>query len=128
MGVEVPTTDAGARSATYLIGDKYLTFRTYYSSGQQDLWLLDIYDYDGNPLIVGIAILPGSDNVIKGHGDTLNGFQLYVLNMDTLPVGDVKALGESLHLIAYAPGEENAYQNGDPLLTIDESLLVENTP
>lgn len=115
MSVVIPVNNDGARRVTVEISEQRLTFRTYFSTGQANMWLLDIYDNDAAPLIVGINLVPGSDNVLKGHGDVLNGFQLYVLTFDdhyTAPT----ALGTTVGLIMYAPGEENLFSPGDPLL------------
>ena len=119
----IPMTPDGARRVTVEVGGKRILFRTYYSAGQEGQWLLDLYDTDNTPLITGIALVPGSDNVIKGQGDILNGYQLYVLTF-TEYYKRPDALGNSLILLMYAPGEENLYQTGDPLMTIGRKWIL----
>jgi len=121
MPVTIPVTPDAARRVTCEIGGKRITFRTSFSDGQANQWLLDLYDEDDTPLITGISLQPGSDNVIKGQGDTLHGYQLYVLAMDDNPTAP-EALGNTLHLIMYAPGEENLFQPGDPLLHLGRTI------
>ncbi len=117
MPAVVPLTDYGARSVTIVSAGRYLKFRTYYTYGQIPVWLMDVMNLDNLPLITGIALVPGSDNVFKGMGDTLNGFQLYILAMDNMPEA-MNALGNTLYAILYEPGEENLYIPGDPMMAI----------
>ena len=123
MPVSIPITPDGARRVTCEIGGKRITFRTYFSDGQENQWLLDLYDEDDTPLIVGISLQPGSNNVIKGQGDILYGFQLYVLAMDDDPTAP-NAPGNTLFLLMYAPGEENLYSPGDPLLHLGRTISL----
>lgn len=122
MPTIIPMTADGARRVTVEVAGKRITFRTYYSVGQSPVWLLDLFDTDGTPLITGIALWPGSDNVLKGHGDTLNGYQLFVFATDDNP-SSPNALGQSVTLWMYEPGEENLFSPGDPLLYIQKTIL-----
>lgn len=120
MPVAIPVTNDGARRVTVELAGQRLTFRTYFSTGQKSMWLLDVYNDENVQLIAGINLVPGSDNVLKGHGDTLDGYQLYVLTMDenyNLPT----ALGSTVILMMYVPGEENLYSTGDPLLYLNSA-------
>lgn len=113
----LPVDSTGARVITVNTGYDILSFRTYYMAGEEPLWLCDIYDAAGNELITGLALVPGSDNILKGQGDKLEKYQLYVLLTDNQP-GDLDALGKYLQLILYLPGEVNDNIPGDPLLTV----------
>ena len=123
MPVIIPTTTDGDRKVTCEIGGQHFVFRTYWTTGQESIWLLDIFDINEEPLMVGLAILPGSDNILKGHGDTMKGYQLFVLAMDNKP-GDPEALSNTVLLIMYSPGEENWFMPGDPLIDIDTNLTI----
>ena len=115
--ITLPVTSDGARTFTLNTGMDIFTFRTYYSVGQENYWLLDVFNENGDNLITGLALVPGSDNLLKGQGDAMEGYQLYALLLDN-NAGDLNALGNGLQLIFYFPGEENLYRTGDPLLTI----------
>lgn len=119
----IPLTSDGARTVTVETGTNLLTFRTYYSYGQESDWLLDISDVDGNALITGMKLTPGSNSVIKGHGDTLEEYQLYVLLMEGTATS-INAPGNNLYLILYLPGEENLYRAQDPMDLIGKRQLV----
>ena len=123
MPVVIPMTPDGARRVTCSVGGRRIVFRSYYSAGQDRKWLLDLYDIDETPLITGIALVPGSDNVIIGQGDTLNGYQLYVLASDNYPY-EKEALGNTLNLLMYSPGEENWFNPGDPMMHIGRTILL----
>lgn len=115
--ITLPVNSSGARLFSVNTGTDIFAFRTYYTAGETPLWLMDIYDGDGVELLTGLALVPGSDNLLKGHGDKLEGCQLYVLLLEN-EQGDMDALGKYLQLIWYNPGEENLVSSGDPLSTI----------
>lgn len=118
MPVLIPLTADGARSFNIKTNSDVFYMRTYYSDGQTPMWLLDIMDAEQNPLIMGLKLVPGSENIIKGHGDKMAGYQLYVYLEHGEP-GAVEALGDTLFLVLYYPGEENLFSVGDPLLNIE---------
>ena len=118
--IELPVNSAGARRVRVNTGagGGVFTFRTHYSYGQNQMWLLDIIDAGGNLLAGSLPLVPGSDNILKGQGDVLEGYQLYVFLEEGRDGGNPEALGVTLRLVWYNPGEENLYQTGDPLDTI----------
>lgn len=118
MPVEIPLTSDGARNFNINTGLDVFYMRTYYSDGQTPMWLLDIMDAEQNPLIMGLKLVPGSENIIKGHGDKMEGYQLYVY-LDYGSPGDTEALGDTLRLVLYYPGEENLFDVGDPLMNVE---------
>lgn len=113
----IPVTDDGDRRFIIDTGADLLSLRTYYSDGEQSYWLLDIHDINENPLITGIALVPGADNILKSQGDILEGYQLYI-RLSENKASDLDALGKYLHLILYLPGEENPHKSDDPLMLI----------
>ena len=58
-------TDGESVYSCYLY-DKTYNFRLYYLKGQSAHWYLDISDSDNQPLSVGIPIVPGAYNTLKG--------------------------------------------------------------
>jgi len=103
----LPVTNAGARAFTINVGDAVFVMRTYFIAGQEDTWKLDVLDADNNPLAVGISLVPGADNLFKGLGDTLKGFQLYVFQ-EGATIGP-ESLGVELNLVLFMPSEENPF-------------------
>ena len=120
MPVEIPATPSGERFVTVNVGPDIFIFRTYFAEGQDRHWLLDILDGQSNPLVSGINLVPGVDNLLKGRGDTLQGYQLY-LSLIEGSEKDLEALGNTMALIWFNPGEENPAQPGDPLDLIGAS-------
>lgn len=118
--IELPVTSDGSRSLAINTGRDYLSFKSYFTAGQKNNWLLDIRDGNLNPLLSGVTLVPGSDNVLKGQGDNLAGYQLYVHLDEQADPGDPNGLGLYLRLVLYNPEEENLYKNGDPIEHLEE--------
>lgn len=121
MPVEIPVTPAGERVVSVNVGPDIFIFRTYYAAGQDRHWLLDISDGQENPLITGINLTPGVDNLLKGMGDTLDGYQLHLVVAEGTEK-DLEAPGNTMFLVWYNPGEENPFKPLDPMDTIGTDL------
>jgi len=121
MPLEIPITPDGERFVTMNVGPDTFIFRTYFASGQDDHWLLDIQDSQGSPLVSGINLVPGVDNLLKGHGDVLDGYQLHCLVLFSSAAAP-EAPGNTMFLIWLNPGEENPFVNLDPMETIGTDL------
>jgi len=67
--------------------DTFNRFRTYTSYGMDAAHvLLDVMDVDGNPIRSGINMVPGGDNLLKGHTDDI---KINVLDITPrLPIGE----------------------------------------
>jgi len=118
----IPVTPAGERTVTVNVGPDIFIFRTYFVSGQDDHWLLDIKDGQENPLITGINLAPGINNLLKGMGDALEGYQLLLL-ADAGTEKDPEAPGNTMFLFWFNPGEENPFITLDPMETIGTEWL-----
>ena len=127
MPVNIPITAAGARRIRVSVGPERFVFRSYYVTGQERHWLLDIFDGQGRPLISGVNLVPGVDNLLKGHGNVLDGHALHVLAKSGTEK-NLDAPGKSLTLLWFTPGEKNPYESGDPLETVGEQLWSWPTP
>lgn len=117
MPVLIPVNSDGNREIQVPLGDAVYRFRTYYSTGQHDGWLLDIFDADGAPLLVGLRITPGAPNILKGQGDRFRDVQLAVAVISGSEA-DRDALGHGTFLVWYGPGERNDFVIGDPMIDI----------
>jgi len=117
MPVTIPITTDGARRITVNVGPERFIFRTYFVRGQDQHWLLDILDEQERPLISGINLVPGVDNLLKGMGDALEGYQLHVL-LSSGSEKDLDAPGNTMALVWFNPGEENPFTSPDPMEAI----------
>ena len=123
MPIEIPVTPAGERAVSVNVGPDVFIFRTYFVSGQDDHWLLDILDGQETPIISGINLAPGIDNLLKGRGDALEAFQLLLLADPSGTEKDPEAPGNSMFLVWFNPGEENPFITLDPMETIGTGYL-----
>jgi len=105
MPTEIPCTSAGSRKFIIDAGPEYLSLRTYYSIGMEPVWFLDIESLDGTPLAVGLPILPGSANLLRGQGDRLDGYCIQAVLLDG-EQGDPEGLGDKLRLLFWGQEEE----------------------
>ncbi len=121
MPVEIPLTPAGERTVSVNVGPEVLTFRTYYAKGQERHWLLDIRDRQDAPLISGINLVPGVDNLLKGRGEVLEGRQLHLL-VERGSEQDLEAPGNTMTLVWFNPGEDNPFHPEDPMDTIGTNV------
>lgn len=117
----IPITPAGERTVTVNVGPDVFMFRTYFVFGQDQHWLLDIMDGQENALVSGVNLVPGVDNLLKGHGDVLEGYQLNV-TVASGSVKDLEAPGNTFFAVWFNPGEENWIRPGDPMDTIGTDL------
>lgn len=121
MASYLPVSSDGTRRFSVVTGSGTYNFRSYFVSGAGTRWVLDIHDSDGVPLLVGIALLPGSRNLLAGQGDTFGGSRLFALLTEG-SAGDPEALGTTLHLLWLEPGEESPFPDLDPMDTIPARL------
>ena len=127
MPVFIPVTAAGERSVTVNVGPEIFTFRTYYAAGQDRHWLLDISDSQQRRLMAGINLTPGVDNLIKGMGEVLDGYQLHLV-VDEGSEKDPEAPGNTMFLVWFNPGEKNPFVSWDPMELIGNNLWYERRP
>ena len=122
MPVEIPLSPAGERFVTVNVGPEIFIFRTYCTYGADSHWLLDIRNSQNQPLISGINLVRGADNLLKGRGDTLEGYQLYLV-VHRGSEKDLNAPGNTMALIWFNPGEVNPFLPQDPMETIGSDML-----
>ena len=117
MPIEIPVTPAGERFVTVNVGPAVFVFRTYFVYGADQHWLLDIMDGQSSALISGINLVPGVDNLLKGMGDALEGYSLYLMVFEGSEK-DMEAPGNTMALVWFNPDEENPFGPLDPMETI----------
>jgi hypothetical protein len=118
MPTLIPLNSQGNRTITVdTRGGGLYSFRSYFSMGIYDGWFVDIADSVGTDLLLGIRVVPGCPNLLKGQGDRFPGRQLACVVLsgrETAP----DALGNGTYLVWFNPGEVNPFVIGDPLLEI----------
>lgn len=123
----IPLNSEGDRVIYVSIANATLVLRTYWTTGQTPTWTMDISDFDGINLINGINLVTGAENVLKGQGDILNGWQMY-LYQTAADYTSSNALGNTLFCWIYSPGEEHFSLVGDPLIfTNFDNILARST-
>lgn len=118
MPALLPVTSDGDRLVRVATASGEFQFRTHYTRGQHDGWLVDIHGPAGEPLVLGVRVAPGAANLLKGLGDAVNGAQLAAVALagdETAP----DALGANTRLVWFDKDEDNPRVVGDPLVDID---------
>lgn len=121
MPVEIPLSPDGERVISVNVGPEIFIFRTYFTYGADSHWLLDIRNSQNQPLVSGINLVRGADNLLKGRGDTLEGYQLYLV-VHSGSEKDLNAPGNSMALIWFNPNEINPFFAQDPMDTIGTDI------
>lgn len=123
MPVFIPMTPDGDRVVTVNTGSGVYAFRSYYASGFERRWLLDIADAAGTPLLGGATVVNGCANLLQGQGEKFHGVQLAAALISG-DIGGEEALGETLLLVWYNEGEENDFPTLDPMETLSLAGLL----
>jgi hypothetical protein len=113
----LPLTNDGSLVVTVPLPPGQYTFTTRWNA-LDSVWMMDVADGFGNPVINGLALVEGAVNLLQGLGiDTLAG---YVLQVVDNPAGgdarNVNAWGNTAAAVLYDPGETPAFVVGDPML------------
>lgn len=111
----VPLTNDGSRKATYNLGGKDYIIETYYLP-KTKTWLMDIYDINENPILTGITLIPGVDNLVKGLCLEFDGQGFQIQTTDGGNNDTPESLGTTAFLIYYANGEEIPASYEDKML------------
>jgi hypothetical protein len=78
MSLLIPITNDGAASLNVTTPVGVLTFRTYWQA-INSYWLLDLTDGNGVPIVSGMPLLAGCQDLLHGIGDSaLKGYSLAV--------------------------------------------------
>lgn len=68
----IPLTNDGDRTITVTLGENQFVLETYYLPNIKR-WLMDIYDMDDNPILLGISLNVGVGNLVKGKTPLFEG-------------------------------------------------------
>lgn len=117
MAIVLPLDASGNREIMISTPDWTYLFRTYYSDGPEPGWFMDIRDVQRNPLRLGLRIVTGAANSLKGLGETLKNDQMVPVTLSGGYAG-TNALGNTAQVVWYGQGETNPYPLGDPMIDI----------
>lgn len=79
MAYVLPITSYPDSTFNFSTLDGVLKIRTYWSGSIESRWMCDINDSNGLPVITGIALVTGCDNLLIGTGkDLLDSYRMVV--------------------------------------------------
>lgn len=104
--IEVPVDNTPCRSFSFGTPEGVFRFRTYWNN-ILETWFLDIIGLDDVPILQGIALVTGCNNLIKGTGiDELEGKALVVVDSSGNGNRTFSGLGDTAKLYMTMTGEE----------------------
>ena len=104
MPLFLPFTNDGCRTIAVDTPSGMFSFTTYFMPLLR-AWLCDIADGAGNALITGLALNVLVDNLLKGRGDTLEGYTLRVYSQTGGDNNTPDSLGGDCQAVLFLPGE-----------------------
>ena len=100
----IPFTSEGSRTIDVALGNNMFRMRTYYLPYTKT-WLMDIMDQEDNPIVMGISLNVGVDNLVKGKAKIFQNQTIRCIKVagsdDSLP----DSLGKNLFVVYYPEGE-----------------------
>lgn len=100
----VPLTNDGCRRINVALGQNLYILETYYMPHIR-CWLMDIYDMDGNPIITGISLNVGVDNLVAGKSVYFKNQTLRCVSPTGKENNTPDSLGTTCFLYYYPEGE-----------------------
>lgn len=111
----IPFTNDGDRTITVTLGDNQYVFETYYLPNIRR-WLMDIYDTDDNPILVGICLNVGVGNLVKGKTQLFEGQALRCVSPTGEENNTPTSLGTTCFVYYYGTGETPPQLYDDKML------------
>lgn len=112
--IQLPLTNAPASRVTVNTGSGTYAFVTYFAP--HGAWLMDILTSQGEPLLIGLALVPGVDNLLKGHGDLFAGVRMQI-ECDPGTFNDTAtSLGTTTRVLWFTADETNPIIYPDPMM------------
>lgn len=96
--------NTGSRSIDVPLGENVFRMRTYFLP-YISRWLLDITDTQDNPIIMGICLNTGVENLIKGKSELFDGQAIRCVSIDGSENNTPDSLGTTCFVIYYEKGE-----------------------
>ena len=113
--IQLPLAPNPSSRVTVDTGSGVFVFVTYWLPSKA-VWLMDILDSSSKLLLSGIALLPGIDNLLKGHGELFKDLVMQVQCENGTLNDKVDSLGNTAQVLWFASNETNPIAYSDPLL------------
>jgi len=101
----IELTSSGQGQTAVDLNTAVVTFITRYNHSAE-AWVLDLYDSEGNDILLGLMLLPGIDLLSPYQHQKLLYGGLVLVEKETDAYKDPDGLGTSTKLLWYPPGEE----------------------
>jgi len=111
----IPFDDTGSRAITVELGENVFRMRTYYLPYIRR-WILDIMDQEENPIIMGICLNVGVENLVKGKSPLFEGQTIRCVSVDGSENNTIDSLGKTCLVYYYPKGEEAPSLHKDKML------------
>lgn len=100
----IPFTNDGCRTIDIALGENMFRMRTYYLPYTRT-WVIDIMDQEENPIVLGIALNTGVDNLVKGKSTLFQNQTLRCVSVNGTENNTPESLGTSCFVYYYPEGE-----------------------
>ena len=100
----IPFDNTGCRTIDVPLGENVYRLKTYFLPYIKR-WLLDIMDTQDNPIIMGICLNTGVENLVKGKAQEFDGQGLRCISQDGKENDTPDSLGTSCVVVYYEKGE-----------------------
>lgn len=100
----IPFTNDGCRSINVALGENQFIFETYYLPNIRR-WLMDIYDINETPILVGICLNVGVGNLVKGKAAIFEGQTIRCVSPTGVENDTPDSLGTTCFVYYYGKGE-----------------------
>lgn len=100
----IPFTNDGARTIDIALGENVFRLRTYYLP-YTTTWVMDIMDQLDNPIVLGIALNTGVDNLVKGKAKIFQNQTIRCVSLDGTQNNTPDSLGTTCVVLYYPEGE-----------------------
>lgn len=101
----IPLTNDGDRQITIALGENVFVLETYYLPNIKR-WLMDIYDINQQPILLGISLNVGVGNLVKGKAPIFEGQTIRCVSPTEQENNTPTSLGTTCFLYYYPVGDE----------------------
>lgn len=111
----IPFDNSGSRTIDIALGENVYRMRTYYLPYIKR-WLLDITDTQDNPIILGICLNVGVENLVKGKSAMFDDQVIRCISTDGTENDTPDSLGTTCFVYYYGKGEKAPTLHKDKML------------
>lgn len=115
MAQLIPFDNTGCRTIDVPLGENVYRMRTYFLP-YISRWLLDIMDTQDNPIIMGICLNTGVENLVKGKSQLFDEQGIRCISLDGTENNTPESLGTSCVVVYYEKGEYQPPLHKDKML------------